>query len=300
MRAIENKTAGFSLMEALISIVIGMVIVAAASTMLVNILKAQKDITTSARLNQELGTVMAVMTNEIRRAGFSVCKDDCSSVTYDLGEDIKISDDGKCIEYRYNADMDNDDDNGDGVDDDLNERRGFRLNGDFIQMAGSAGDVKCDDPANSTKWDNLTNSDLIKITALSFTTTGSKCRNMNLPDPNPPIPSNPKIVALYWVVEEVAVGVQTGLACDNGAGPTSPGATTPVEFCTVTVDPTNPTTCVSDSAKTVDDYVTIGDQLFDTRQIIITLNARLTRDSTVSKTLVTAVKVENPWIGKVP
>ena len=325
MRDMEKKSTGFTLIEMLVGIVIGMIVVAAASVMMVSVLKSQKDITASARLNQELGAAMVVMSNEIRRAGFSVCdmkkmhdatpplacpdnavEDEVPYITYALGDDLKVgdvdgggNDDGDCILYRYNADVDrygHDATDTDAEVDYLSEHRGFRfvVSGGVgvIQIAQSdkTKDVKCDE---DDRWVPFTNPRVIDITGLSFSTTGSKCRNMTLPDPQP----SPEIVAQYWIVEEDPDSgeTQTGLACDNGAGSTSPGATTPVNYCTVTVDPTDPTTCVS--GQTVDtSIVNTGDKLFGTRQIIITLNARLTRDQTVSKILTTSVKVANPQI----
>jgi len=276
MRSIDNKTSGFSLMEMMVSIVIGMIIVAAASTMLVNILKAQKDISSSARLNQELGTAMAVMSNEIRRAGFSVCDDNtytCKDaggsplVSYGLGEDIKIdkySDDGDCILYRYNENINDN-------PDDLGEHRGFRLNGDTIQMAEPAGNVTC---SNGT-WLNLTDPKVFKVTALSFSTTGSKCRNMTK--------------KIYWTVGDGA----TGIACEADTSPVT---------CT---DISGGTLCETDTkvpsgSDWVNDVPTVSGYplytLFGVNQIRINLQATLTRDSTVSKNLQTSVKVANPWI----
>ena len=258
MRAIKNKTAGFTLIEMLVGIVIGMIVVAAASVMMVTVLKSQKDITASARLNQESGAAMAVMSNEIRRAGFNVCDENNATLTcedfdpYLLGEDIKIVG-GTCIEYRYNADVDDD-----SVDPE--EQRGFRLNDNIIEMAGTTGAVTCGNDAN---WVGLTNPTVIKITALSFSSAGSKCRNMT------------EDKERYWIVGADSIGV----ACDP--------ATTPV-VCTDLGGGCSPPLAES------------GDDLFGVHQIQITLKAELTKDSSVLKKFESSVKVANPWIGKIP
>ena len=297
MRAIKNKTAGFTLIEMLVGIVIGMIVVAAASVMMVSVLKSQKDITASARLNQELGAAMAVMSNEIRRAGFSVCdvdNFDClpdadgNEVSfiraYELGEDISIGQNttaGDCILYRYNADVD---ENGSVAGDDyFSEHRGFRLvvtDGiGVIQIADNddATNVACNVDA---RWITLTNPDVINITALSFSTAGSKCRNMTK--------------NMYWTVGDGA----TGLAC--AAGTVLDGD------CVDLNDPvvaglcdTSPAT-VKPNSEWVNDDPSVSDYplytLFGVNQIKINLRAELTRDSGASKSLQTSMKVANPWI----
>jgi len=281
MRDMKKKSAGFTLIEMLVGIVIGMIVVAAASVMMVSVLKSQKDITASARLNQELGAAMAVMSNEIRRAGFSVCdveNSDCNldgdgieelAIKYNTSasnKDIEIIG-GNCILYRYNADLDK--------NDDPDEQRGFRLNDDnVIEMAGTTGAVTC----TSGGWSPLTDPNVITISDLRFSTTGSKCRNMTSPDPNPPVVGDPEIVARYWVVNSNSEIV---MACDpNGDA---------VEYCVVTED--SITACTSGS-KIISD----GDQIFGTRQIRITLDAILTRDTAVTKRLESSVKVANPRV----
>jgi len=307
MRAIGNKTAGFTLIEMLVGIAIGMIVVAAASVMMVSTLKSQKDITASARLNQELGAAMAVMSNEIRRAGFSICDikkmDDAGSncplnpvdgeeVPYILyntsasNKDLEIfdvdgvgNDDGDCILYRYNADVDD--------VDDLQEQRGFRFNSvtNTIQMGDVAQNFACTDPETPPTpptWIDLTDPNVIDITDLSFSTAGSRCRNMTLPDPNP----DPAVVAQYWVVRDAA----TGMACDDNSDT--------VDYCIVTVNalPPNVTTCTTSVTKAI----ASGDKLFGTRQIVITLEATLARDQAVTKRLESSVKVANPRIEIVP
>jgi type IV pilus assembly protein PilW len=328
MRSIDNKLSGFTLIEMLVGIVIGMIVVAAASVMMVMVLKSQKDITASVKLNQELGTVMAVMSNEIRRAGFRVCDikkmhdagsncplnpagEEVPYIRYNTSatdKDLEIFDvngddpphKGDCILYRYNADLND--------SDDLGEQRGFRLfvklkdpnipndkDRHVFQIARPVDDVKCDDPHDftdptSNKWENFTDPNVIRITALSFSTTGSKCRNMS---------GN-----FYWVV---GVGA-TGLACDVGTNlDTSVG-------CVDLNDPPDSEVkdadCKTSATAVMSKWITgefvtqpvptpvppLKDVLFGVDQIRINLQATLTRDSTVSKNMKTSVKVANPWI----
>lgn len=299
MRATGKREAGLSIIELLVGITIGLIITAAATVMMVSTMKSHRNITASAKLNQELGAVMAVMANEIRRAGFRVCDRDTFScppnaageiapfLTYAFGEDIGIGQNvvnGDCILYRYNADVDGDGHDGDASivddddDDDLSEHRGFRLRNNAIQMTRyppnhDGIEAKCnDDPAAVAeyKWIDLTDPDLIEITGntgLSFSTAGSKCRNMDKD--------------LYWVV---GAGT-TGMACNSG---TAPVVCTDLSGAACTQTTVNNT------------LVESGDQIFDNRQILIELEAKLTKDKSVSKNLTTTVKVANPWTGSAP
>jgi type II secretory pathway component PulJ len=257
-----------------------MIVVAAASIMMVSVLKSQKDVTASARLNQELGAVMAVMSNEIRRAGFRVCDENdplltCKDtdgnplVSYALGEDITIGQNttaGDCILYRYNADVDDN-------PDDPEEYRGFRLNGNIIEMADSTGDVTC---GSNDNWVPLTDPTVMKVSAISgftfFSTEGSKCRNMTK--------------SIYWTVgddeAELACAADTDL--DNRG-------------CIDLNDPAEVATCIIGATTVNPVWVNdTKDTLFGVNQIRINLRAELTRDPAVSKNLKTSVKVANPWI----
>ena len=243
---------------------------------------------------------MAVMSNEIRRAGFRVCDVSADNATqfecpdidgdgeedpfipaYALGEDISIGQNttaGDCILYRYNADVDD--------IDDKEEHRGFRLiaNNDgigVVQIAQSDNttDVKCNDDA---QWEPLTNPKVINITALSFSTAGSKCRNMTK--------------KIYWVVGDGA----TGLACADGTGLDNGGCidlNDPAEAfagCDVTNTTVDADWVNDPTDADYPDYP--EDTQFGVNQIRVNLRATLTRDPAVSKILKTSVKVANPWI----
>lgn len=268
-------------MEMLVSIVIGMIIVAAASTMLVNVLKSQKDMASSAKLNQELGAVMVVMSNEIRRSGFSYCNKNnftCSEPPkkYDASDkDINVN--STCIEYRYNAKP-----NDTLVD--PGEKRGFRLEDASIQMAAPDMDVTC---GNNTNWVALTDPKVITITALNFSTTGSKCRNM-------------KTGGNSWAVGDVDAGgnivenstLDADLACEV------------IDDNAYEVALYDDVTGVPSSAVFDEDWrkppTGEGTILFGTRKITIQLQAELTNDSEVSKKLITSVRVSNPLIELIP
>ena len=65
-----RKPTGFSLVELMISIVVGLVVVAGVISVFASAVKSHTDNLRMTRLNQELRTTMTLMTRELRRAGF--------------------------------------------------------------------------------------------------------------------------------------------------------------------------------------------------------------------------------------
>jgi prepilin peptidase dependent protein B len=82
---------------------------------------------------------------------------------------------GSCIVYSYDMDQD-------GVVD-ATELSGFRLNNGVVQLRTS-GNTADPDTCSSTSntWSDLTDDDLLTITALTFDLAGSNCLNTREPD----------------------------------------------------------------------------------------------------------------------
>lgn len=166
----SKPEAGYTLIELLIGSAIGLVIISAALGLFLTNLRGQADSTKLARLNQDLRAMMDIMVRDIRRAGFLTSQPIANqeslqnnpffdATTTEATTDITILDGGNCIVYAYNRD----DDNPPVVD--SNERLGFRLNGDTLQMRkyGSTNE-NC---SVGSEWETITEPD-VEITALSF------------------------------------------------------------------------------------------------------------------------------------
>lgn len=177
-----KKQSGFTLIEIMIALLIGLIIIAATIGIYITTIRGSSDIIKSARLNHDLESVMALMTNDIRRAGYwggAIAEADSrtnpfTSNTTDillrnLAAPTTAVTTGNCILYTYDA-------NGDGIVDD-NEYYGFRRNGNTINMrlTGTA-----TDPADCTNghWEENIAGNQITITALSFSLDNSKCLNV--------------------------------------------------------------------------------------------------------------------------
>jgi type IV pilus assembly protein PilW len=194
---------GATLIELLISVVIGLIIAASMLGMYVNSTANSSQILKSSKLNQELTSLMTVMVNDIRRAGYA--GDFLGSVadnkfTYfnDGTTEIKnvIRDvGGSCILYAYNTD-DYTEEGATPTNDDV---RGFRLNNGAVEMlrltdaninaqvqdsyctivGGLGEDDK--DGDNLPDWLPLTDPATTRIEALAFNMdANSSCLNLTL------------------------------------------------------------------------------------------------------------------------
>jgi type II secretory pathway component PulJ len=161
---------GFTFVELLIALVLSAFVLLILTTLfLANVQNYQTSLNTN-KLNQQLQTAVDIMTTEIRRAGY------WSNASSNLGidannnpfmvagsTDITVNASNNCILFTY-------DKNGtgslpvlgSGSDDD---RYGFQLSGGAIQERPNGGTFSC----GATNWENITDPNVVTVTALSFT-----------------------------------------------------------------------------------------------------------------------------------
>ncbi len=202
----KKKNLGLSLIELMISMVLGLLLMAAVLAVYLKTLENNAVSLNSTRLNQESATLLNVMIREIRRAGFDGDFDldnpfsndfnalasgtaisvhdysattgtsstiNCSDVT-----DLTTSDPStlcvpaSCILFSYDRDRD-------GAVDAI-ERRGFRLDdvNKTIEMRVSASSADANNCANGT-WQSISDANVISIEALTFSMVDSRCLNFS-------------------------------------------------------------------------------------------------------------------------
>ena len=190
---------GVTLVETMIAMLIGLVVIGGAITIYVSTVSSSTATLKSSKLNQELGTLMNVMTNDIRRAGFwgnaaanlttpqdnpfSALNDTTLEVMDTMTNDAQIAANnaagGECIVYTYDRDN-----NGNVDDPDIT---GFRLNNGVVQMrqqgdiANNPNDHDHCNNANDT-WLDVTDGNLIDVNTLNFSLGSSEC--LNTAEPN--------------------------------------------------------------------------------------------------------------------
>lgn len=180
---------GLSLVELMVGMLVSLVVLAAVGGMYLTTVRGQTYALRTAKLNQELRATMNVITADLRRAGYwggAVSGGTSSVLSADPGggrsypysrrgasgsqTDLTVLDGGGCILYAYDA-------NNDGIDPvPAGEVFGFRLNGNAVEMLN--GGVTVTSSCSADTWLAVTSADIVTISGLSFSTTGSQCLNV--------------------------------------------------------------------------------------------------------------------------
>jgi prepilin peptidase dependent protein B len=183
-----NKQSGYTLFEIMIALSLGLIVIGSTMAIYISTIRGSSDTIKAARLNHDLESVMALMINDIRRAGYwggaqvgansnnnlftSETDADMTNIQVrNFAAPTTVLTSGNCILYSYDADADG------AVDD--NEHFGFRLRNGTINMRLSgapANPATCDGEEDS--WEENIAGDQITITALTFDLGNSKCKNV--------------------------------------------------------------------------------------------------------------------------
>lgn len=178
VKAVKKHT-GFSLVELMIAMVLGLIVVGGAMSMYITTIRSSADIVNSARLNHDLDSLMQLMVNDIRRSGYwgaanvnSMAKNNPFTVG---ALDIQLSNksgeaNNTCILYAYDGE------NGNGIAD-LKEYYGFRLNGTGIDMHFAKA-VGVENTCDSGHWESIVDTNNVAITRLTFGNAFYKCLNL--------------------------------------------------------------------------------------------------------------------------
>ena len=175
------KGRGFTLIELMISMMLGLIVVGGALSIYISTIKSSSDVVKSARLNYDLDSVMQLMVNDIRRSGFTGIPvgglDTVSNVFMATATTLNIRtlaavttdptpNSGDCILYSYDVDDGN---NGtpeapDGIVN-TNEYFGFKLDRGAIWIRYSGTNTTSCADGN---WERITDENKVSITFLQF------------------------------------------------------------------------------------------------------------------------------------
>lgn len=182
---LSRPAPGFTIVELLVGLVVGLLVVMAAGAIYVTSVQAKAESLRGARLNQEVRGLLAGMAPDIRRAGYwgaAVSGGSAAALASSSGashpfmgasSNLAIHDDGQCVLFSYDADR-----SGDGAVP-ASEVFGYRLApaGGAVEMLTpgtlSATNAGCE----AGDWSPLTTADTAVIEALGFSTVGSQCIN---------------------------------------------------------------------------------------------------------------------------
>lgn len=158
MTPIRQK--GFSLVEMMISMTIGLTLVAGVSSIFSNTLKSSSDFVATAKLDQDLTAVLEFISKEVRRAGYdggAAGGTDTAFGIDDVASGISSSTStSSCLIYTFDMD-------GDGALD-SNEQNGIRLNSGNTAVMFKQSVTSCSDITSGAINDDNT----IVINSLEF------------------------------------------------------------------------------------------------------------------------------------
>lgn len=172
-----KKQTGFTLIEIMISLLIGLIVLGATISMYVNTIEGSTNTVKSARLNYDLESVILLMVNDIARAGYwggATSGANSSANPFTTGAANMQMPTAACILYSYDA-PETSALNGNGAVNN-GEYYGFKLQSGTIS-------IRTSDTAETTAdctgsgWSALTVPQDVNITALTFT-TAYKCLNV--------------------------------------------------------------------------------------------------------------------------
>jgi len=97
---------GFSLIELMVALVVGLIVVGAVLALVVSIMKSNRQTLQSTRLNQEMRATLAVIANDLRRA--RSVTDPFSTAALVTGNPFKAvsTSGGSCVIYAYDGAVD--------------------------------------------------------------------------------------------------------------------------------------------------------------------------------------------------
>lgn len=173
---------GFGLIELMISILLGLIVIAAVTSLVLATLRVDTETLRMTRLTQDLRSVMALVTRDIRRAGYwPYAIEDIGSgaslnphdaMTFD---DVDLSDglDARCMLFSHHEDG-----AGSVGAVDAPEREGFRLDPDNLWIEAADPGSGPTDCGTASGWLTLTDDfpggRVIEITELAFRTVDSE------------------------------------------------------------------------------------------------------------------------------
>lgn len=195
MLKFQIKHSGFTLIELLISIGLGIVAVSAILYFYLATVTSSSDTLKKAKLNQEINTLIYLMAQDIRRAGYGGLQEEDASLNKfsstatkltvfkngtainPVNDDASDPDDlvGECIVYAYDQSLD-----GDLQSD---EQFGYRFSADneTIQILESTS-VKSSQNCTDGNWSSVIDDSEVRVTSFEIDLEGSICVNSSEPN----------------------------------------------------------------------------------------------------------------------
>lgn len=205
----RRASAGFSLVELMVGIAVGLVVLVGLSSVYINTVIGGRTTTASNQLSQELRALMDIMVNDLRRAGHSSAGVAGATNPFLVPTTVPVISNPAakrdCILYSYDATFLGVTPGVPGLED----RFGFRLDDKGVVQAVQPGTLAgTDTPCANAAWEPLTDEVSTEVMEMEFDTVGSECIAFVA---NSYVATNPATF-VHWKTE-----AGTGPACDKDA-----------------------------------------------------------------------------------
>lgn len=158
-----RRQVGLSLIEIMISLTLGIIVLAGVTSVFTGNLATQSTISARAQIEQDVRAAMEYMARDIRRSGYY--SGNQSTTVNPFQAELAVGNPSSCILYAYDTKKD-----GQITDDD---KLGFRLSSNALQLRRKA--ANCDAPHS---WENLTDVNTIIVKKLKFTINTVFCTDV--------------------------------------------------------------------------------------------------------------------------
>ncbi|PIZ04523.1 MAG: hypothetical protein COY58_03470 [Gammaproteobacteria bacterium CG_4_10_14_0_8_um_filter_38_16] len=167
---ISQNQKGMSIVEVIVALLIASVVIVAALTLFSNSMTTSQRVLDQGKLDRDLNAAMDAMVLDLKRAGYwGTATNSNTNPFMATGLDITTNSDGTCVTFTYDKNNDGTVATVSAAADD--EHYGFRKNGAALQYRPPGATTDCS--AASTNWDNLTDTNILTITAFNVTTTNT-------------------------------------------------------------------------------------------------------------------------------
>lgn len=162
---VKRTQKGFTLLELIIALLVSLTVMVGILALFFNMIKHSRSTVEAGRLDRTLHAAMFAMATDIRRAGYWANATSSSTNPFMVtgSTDIQVPS-SSCILLTYDHNSDGSLPGiSSGIDD---ERYGYRLVNNAIQYRPAGATFSCS--AGTDVWTNLTDPNIVKITALTF------------------------------------------------------------------------------------------------------------------------------------
>lgn len=171
-----RREQGFSLVEMMIALVLGLLLVAGVLALFTATIGSNRDLARIHQLEDELHASAELIARDLRRAGGTGKPSPIPNASYAFGLDIPSAYTGEaansCLTFRYDLDADGVLDTATG-----DERFGYRLKQGVLQSRG--GGLACTTDG-SPGWQNVTTPTMVEVTQLSFAVQTAAAGDMDV------------------------------------------------------------------------------------------------------------------------